>query len=310
MSKRVLRSPTHPAERFIPAGSMERGGALKHLVGRHSVDLLAESIAAVAPRFDVRRFKRRALENLEPLELMRRAEHVAAALAEQLPADFDEAGPILVAALGPELTATEGNGLAPFFYLPHSCYIGRYGADSFEAGMQACYELTKRFTAEYCVRPLLIVHPGRALRRLRSWTADPSPHVRRLVSEGSRPRLPWGLRLRAFQADPLPTLALLERLKDDPQVYVRRSVANHLGDILKDNPTAAYRTCERWTREARSATFAPERAAARFWIVRHAVRLPAKKGDARALAIRARAAVPRERAAPTAQPRVAKRNPR
>ncbi len=121
---------------------------------------------------------------------------------------------------------------------------------------------------------------------LEAWTNDPSPHVRRLVSEGTRPRLPWGMRLKAFQANPLPTLAQLELLKDDPVLYVRRSVANHLADILKDNPAIAYKTCQRWVAEAKAAGCSPERRQARLWMVRHAVRLPAKKGDAKALRLR------------------------
>jgi 3-methyladenine DNA glycosylase AlkC len=269
---------------------MERGGSLKDVIGPHAVELLAESFAAVAPTFDTRRFRRRALAGLDPLALMQRGQHVAGALAEELPADFDAATRVLVAALGPELVRTEGNGLGVFFYLPHSCFIAEFGVNHFEAGMRACRELTRRFTAEYCVRPFLVAHRQPALKLLARWAGDRNPHVRRLVSEGSRPRLPWGMRLKSFQADPRPTLALLERLKDDPELYVRRSVANHLGDILKDNPDAAYQTLRRWLREASARSFDPALASARFWLIRHAVRLPAKQGDLPALRLRELAA--------------------
>jgi 3-methyladenine DNA glycosylase AlkC len=290
MARRTTRTSTHPAQRFVPAGSMERGGSLKDVIGPHAVELLAESLVAVRPAFDARRFRRRALAGLAPLALMERGQHVARALSEELPADFDEAARILIDSLGPQLTKTEGNGLAVFFYLPHSCFIAQHGVNHFEAGMRACHELTRRFTAEYCVRPFLVAHQQPAVKLLARWAGDRSPHVRRLVSEGSRPRLPWGLRLKAFQADPRPTLALLERLKDDPELYVRRSVANHLGDILKDNPDAAYQTCRRWLREASTKAFDPALASARFWLIRHAVRLPAKQGDKQALRLRELAA--------------------
>jgi 3-methyladenine DNA glycosylase AlkC len=289
VSKRPAAHSTHPAERFSAPAAIQRGSPLKQLMGRQAVDLLAESMAAVAPDFDAARFKRRALRGLEALEFKPRAEHIARALAEQLPEDFAEAAKILIASLGPELIKTEGNGLATFFYLPHSQVIAHRGASSLESGLRACYELTKRFTAEFCIRPLLAAHQEASLKRLAVWTADPNPHVRRLVSEGTRPRLPWAMRLRAFQEDPLPTLALLEKLKDDPERYVRRSVANHLGDILKDNPAPAFATCERWIEEALTDRLVPAQAKNRLWIVRHALRLPAKKGEPQAVQLRDRA---------------------
>jgi hypothetical protein len=100
--------------------------------------------------------------------------------------------------------------------------------------------------------------------------------VRRLVSEGTRPRLPWGMRLRAFQRDPGPTLALLEKLKDDASLYVRRSVANHLNDIGKDHPDLLNETAVRWMQDAGEP---------RAWIVRHALRSSIKRGDPKALAL-------------------------
>jgi len=113
------------------------------------------------------------------------------------------------------------------------------------------------------------------------WLSDPNPHVRRLCSEGTRPKLPWGKRIKSFVANPQPTLPILEHLKNDESLYVRRSVANHLGDIAKDHPEIAFSTCERWLNEGASNQLK--------WVVRHAVRYHAKKGDDRALEIRSRA---------------------
>lgn len=276
----------HPAQRYAVGASIRTGVPLKFLIGPDSVLLLSESIAAVDRRFDIKRFVTRALDGLDDLEFKQRGEHVGRALWEQLGPDFESAAEILVAAFGPELSRTEKNGLAPFFYYPHACLIERFGVAHFDAGMRINYELTKRFTAEFSIRPFLVAHQVRALKLLSPWTADPNPHVRRLVCEGTRPRLPWASRLTAFQQDPSRTLSLLEKLKDDPERYVQRSVANHLGDILKDHPEAAYETCERWLEETRSDALTAEQIAARHWLLRHAVRLPAKKGDRRALAIR------------------------
>jgi 3-methyladenine DNA glycosylase AlkC len=140
--------------------------------------------------------------------------------------------------------------------------------------MQAQYELTKRFSAEGSIRPYIARDPERTLALLREWTRDPSEHVRRLVSEGTRPRLPWAPRLRAFQKDPRPVIALLELLKDDPSLYVRRSVANNLNDIGKDHPELLVATAKRWLKNA-----TPERR----WIVNHALRSAIKRADAGAL---------------------------
>jgi len=186
--------------------------------------------------------------------------------------------------LGPELTRTEGNGLAPFFYLPHALLIAK-GVDHFQIGMEANYELAKRFTAEFSIRPYIAAHPRRSLKLLERWAKDANPHIRRAASEGTRPRLPWGMRLDVFINEPKLTLKLLEKLKDDPELYVRRSVANHLADLLKDHPELAYEICERWLSEC-DERLDKQRAEARRWIVRHAVRLPARKGEKRAMALR------------------------
>jgi 3-methyladenine DNA glycosylase AlkC len=209
-------------------------------------------------------------------------------MAGQMPASFDELAPLLIESLGPPLERTEGNGLAPFFYLPHTELIAVHGASSFESGMAANYEVTKRFTAEFSIRPFLVRHRSKCLRVLSRWARDDDPHVRRLVSEGTRPRLPWAKRLARFQADPHLALPLLEILKDDGERYVRRSVANHLGDIAKDHLGLALEVCQRWLREVKESdgTIA---AANRRWIVRHALRHPATMGNERAITIRKRA---------------------
>ncbi len=277
----------HPAQRFRAPAGITAGVPLKNLLDRRAVALLGESFAAVVPGFDDGRFRRQAARGLEPLGLMERAQHLATALRAQLPADFSLVAPLVVASMGPTLRSTGGNGLAPFFYLPHSQLIAIHGLAAPQAGLQACYELTRRFTAEFAIRPFLIQHQDLTLATLAEWVTDPDPHVRRLVSEGSRPRLPWAMRLPAFQRDPAPVLPLLARLRDDPELYVRRSVANHLGDIAKDHPQLVFSLCGRWLVEA--AGLPPAERRARQWLIRHAMRLPAKQGVAAALALRAAA---------------------
>ncbi|QDT27667.1 hypothetical protein Enr10x_29850 [Gimesia panareensis] len=280
---------SHPAQRFAAGPAIKKGVPLKELMNGQLVKLIGESLAEVTPGFDMSAFQRRAKRNLSKLELKERALNIAQAMAEQLPERFDKLAPLLIQSLGPPLKATEQNGLAPFFYFPHSQLIAEYGVGHFQSGFKACYELTQRFTAEFCIRPFLVEHREKSLKQLKRWTKDASPHVRRLVSEGTRPRLPWAMRLREFQDDPSHTLPLLESLKDDSELYVRRSVANHLADIAKDHPDEAFEICHKWLGEIESMDD-PQLMKNRRWILRHAVRLPAKKEVPEALAIRKAAA--------------------
>jgi 3-methyladenine DNA glycosylase AlkC len=276
------RPEPHPAQRFRAPTAIRRGEPLADLFDATAVRLIGASFAAVVPGFAAARFARACA--LDGLTLMQRAARIADALAAELPAAPAAALATVVAALGPPLTATSGNGLAPFFYLPHSTLVGRLGVAAPAAGLTACHALTRRFTAEFAIRPLLIAHPALALRTLHAWTGDPDPHVRRLVSEGTRPRLPWGIRLPGFQRDPTPVVPLLAALRDDGEPYVRRSVANHLGDILKDQPAIALALCRQWLDEVADDHGA--RGRQRRQLVRHAVRLPARRGEPAAAALR------------------------
>jgi 3-methyladenine DNA glycosylase AlkC len=163
-----------------------------------------------------------------------------------------------------------------FLYLPFVFFVAEQGLDDFEVAMRAQYELTKRFTAEFSIRAFIDRYPEQTLERLAEWAMDPDVHVRRLVSEGTRPRLPWAPRLRRFQKDPTPVLKLLELLKDDPEEYVRRSVANNLNDISKDHSKRVVEVAGRWWVDASEE---------RKRLVRHALRTLVKAGDPAALAV-------------------------
>lgn len=273
-----------PAPRSIQAGS-----SLADLLDREAIECLARNIAFAHPRFDSEAFVRAAMTGLKGLSILQRGTHLAHALRAHLPRRYDDAVEVLLGSLTPANDRTESLGLAVFFYLPHSSFVACYGLDAehneghdpFETSMRAQYELTRRFTAEFSIRPFLIRRPSQTLERLMEWTEDPDPHVRRLCSEGTRPRLPWAVRIPAFVKNPRPSLPILERLKDDPDLYVRRSVANHVGDVAKDHLELALKLCERWLKGSSDQ---------RRWVIRHALRHPAKKGVAAALDLRRRAA--------------------
>jgi 3-methyladenine DNA glycosylase AlkC len=249
---------------------------LKNSYGPDVPVRIAAMVRQVDPSFAAEDFVAEALDGYEQLELTPRAWQIARALGHHLPADYDRAIEILIASLGEKLQTPELSGMDVFLYLPHVFYVAEFGADHFETSMRAQYELTQRFSAEYSIRVFLQRYPAQTLARLREWAGDPSVHVRRLVSEGTRPRLPWAPRPRAFQTDPRPVLELLELLKDDPELYVRRSVANNLNDIGKDHPALLTQTCARWMQGA---------TAERRWLVAHALRSAVKRGDPQALAI-------------------------
>ncbi len=259
---------------------------LKDLLDEEAVRSISADLRRAWPPFRSRSFVAACLHGLAGLELTGRAWHVAAAMRDHLPERFAEAADVVVRSLGPALPGTTSLGLSTLRYMPHAFLVQRWGLGDFEASMRYQRELTRRFTAESSIRAFLVEHPEATLARLREWALDPDPHVRRLVSEGTRPRLPWTPRLRAFQSDPRPVLELLELLRDDPERYVQRSVANSLNDVAKDHPGLAVETCRCWMRDA-----TPGRA----WIVRHALRVLVKQGDPAALEVLGVGAPPRVR---------------
>ena len=161
-------------------------------------------IRAVHADFPQDEFLRDALAGFGPLSLTGRGFHIAAALRKHLPADYPQAIDVLLASASQPHEHRASGGMAAFLYMPHLFFVAQHGLDHFEDSMRAQHALTQLFTAEYSIRAFLEKHPEATLARLREWTRDPSPHVRRLVSEGTRPRLPWAPRLRAFQKDPRP----------------------------------------------------------------------------------------------------------
>ena len=195
---------------------------LKNSFGPDVAIRIGDLIQRVHPAFDRETFLSAALTGFQDLELTDRARHISKALAETLPQDRVLAIEILLDSVKPENLEEKLSGMESFLLLPHVFFVAEHGLECFEASMGAQYELTKRFTAEFSIRSFLMRYPGETLERLQLWATDPNVHVRRLVSEGTRPRLPWAPRLKQFQEDPGPVIELLEVLKDDSEEYVRR----------------------------------------------------------------------------------------
>jgi 3-methyladenine DNA glycosylase AlkC len=250
----------------------------KNLLGAPLVARMAAHLKRADADFDHRQFAARAGAGLEALEMKARAMHIADALEATLPADFFRLCDVIEAALAPPWpgdrlgSADPGrDGLEGWALWPVGEMIARHGLGHTGRALQALHAITQRFSAEFAIRPFIVHDPDTVFATLQRWTADPSAHVRRLVSEGSRPRLPWGIRLQALVADPSPTLPLLAALQDDASDYVRRSVANHLNDIAKDHPAVVVD----WVSHHR-----PGASSARLALLRHASRGLVKAGHA------------------------------
>jgi 3-methyladenine DNA glycosylase AlkC len=253
-------------------------GTLKAFFSPALVKRLAADLARVHPAFPAEAFSHAASAGLARLELLDRGRHIAGVLARNLPAAYPDALDILLRSLGPEHASDEllGVGMAPFFYLPHTIFVAERGLEHFDISMRAQYELTKRFSAESSIRPFITKDPERAWVWLERWAADNNPHVRRLVSEGTRLRLPWAQRVSWLDKNPERVLALLERLKDDSASLVRRSVANNLNDLGKIHAPLLIQTCRAWLVDAST-----ERRA----LIEHALRSAVKRGVPEALSL-------------------------
>lgn len=244
---------------------------------------MGDHLARVWPAFPEAKFLKACLDGLDTLELKERVAHVRTALEATLPDDFPAAVAILERSLAPAPESedlgglrTGPEGLAGWPVWPMTDYVAVRGTAHPVRALAALREMTPRFSSEFAIRPFLDRDPEGTLRVVKTWVHDPSPHVRRLASEGTRPRLPWGLRLQHFVADPFPCLPILEALYRDSSDYVRRSVANHLNDISKDHPDLAVEIAGRWLKAGDAQTRR---------LVSHALRGLVKAGFAPALAL-------------------------
>ena len=202
--------------------------AFKDIFGPVRFRQVAAHLSEIDPKFDAKRFLKLATTGLEPLSLLQRMRHGSHALRATLPADYPAALAVLQK-LAPSLERDFTAMMLPDF-------VGAYGADHFDASLESLRFLTRFSSSEFAIREFLRRDLHRTLAVMERWSLDPDEHVRRLASEGSRPRLPWSFRLEKLVADPTPAAAILQNLRADPSLYVRKSVGNHLNDISKNHP--------------------------------------------------------------------------
>jgi len=240
---------------------------LKHMYNPQFFERLNAVLIETVPLFDERKFIFKIFDRTWPdLELKQRTRQITIALHEFMPKEFPEAAKIVTSISRSLRNREEKEQSYPFIFLPD--YIELYGLENFDVSVRAIEEITKLVSAEYAIRQFILRYPEAAMKQMRLWSTHEDPAVRRLASEGCRPRLPWSQELTMFRKDPSPILPILENLKTDPSEYVRRSVANNLNDIAKDNPSLVIKTARRWKSDSQETK----------WIIRHGCRTLLKKG--------------------------------
>ena len=240
---------------------------LKDILGSQALAIIANAGASVSSRFDHAGFLSAASDGLDTLSIMERVRHIADALYVALPSQYMEALEI-IRAMVPRVTPG-------FQAVAVTEYVARYGLGDFNRSLIALSDLTRFGSAEFAIRPFLLQDTERTLAVMKRWTSSADEHVRRLASEGSRPRLPWASRIPALRDDPTLAAHILEALKADSSAYVRKSVANHLNDIAKDRPDWLLDRLFEWPIDDPHTV----------WIIRHALRTLIKKGEPLALAL-------------------------
>jgi len=240
---------------------------LKNIYSREVVSGYAKAIAGGDRRFDVDHCLRRVFDQEWPArELKDRMHHIARCLFEGMSGEYPEKIRVLMK------VAPSFNGLASLVFPD---IVEMFGTDYLDLSIEALESFTPLGSSEFAVRPFIIRYPVPMMRQMQKWSRSKNEHVRRLSSEGCRPRLPWAIALPEFKRDPSPVLPILERLCTDPSEYVRRSVANNLNDISKDHPALVLEIAARWLREK------PET----MKLVKHACRTQLKKGNKKAMAL-------------------------
>lgn len=239
---------------------------LKNRYNDKSLYALASSIKAVYPLFQVDDFVRNIMdETWDELTLKARIRQIAISLGRYLPTDYEQAlGIIDQVVVGYPV----GFNDYALVYFPDFVEVYGQAENRWDLSIAALERYTPYSTAEFAVRPFIIAHEERMMRQMAVWATHDNEHVRRLASEGCRPQLPWGQALPGFKKDPSPILGILEKLKADPSLYVRKSVANNLNDISKTHPDLVAKIARDWYGKNKHTD----------WIVKHGCRTLLKKG--------------------------------
>jgi 3-methyladenine DNA glycosylase AlkC len=249
------------------------------LINKKKVERIAADIARVWSDFDQKNFVKEVVGKFPPLELKARIDWISQNLRKHLPQDFKEATNILLKAMPKENDPTlTDNDFGDFIHAPFTHFVALYGREKklVKFALSSLKEMTKRFSAEDSIRYFLNAFPQETLAEIEKWAKDKNYHVRRLASEGTRPKLPWSQKISIHHGKPL---SILNNLFFDKTRYVVRSVANHVNDISKIDSKLAIETLSTWKKQAQQNEAEME------YIIKHALRTLIKNGDKKALAL-------------------------
>ncbi|MDL2222802.1 DNA alkylation repair protein [Bacteroidales bacterium OttesenSCG-928-M11] len=241
-------------------------------------DKFTKDLQLVIPDFDARAFLSQIMDNeWENRELKQRVAHIATVLKRFLPTDYKEAIAKILELLNwiePRYSHCSKIDDAKFgLTLEYGAildnYIEQYGLDDYETSVKAIERITQFTSCEFVTHPFIIKYPNKMMEQMLIWSKHEHWGVRRLASEGCRPRLPWAMALPNLKANPSPIVPILENLKNDPARFVRLSVANNLNDIAKDNPEVVIDLAKKWQGESEEVD----------WIIKHGCRTLLKQGN-------------------------------
>lgn len=242
---------------------MAKDSGITQYFGANLAELLSDKILEVYTDFPKDKYIQAIDNACKDLSYTRRIELHADELKNCLPEDFDEAISILLKILGDENVNETGMFSEFYWIMPIGKYIEKYGTDHFDISINAIEEITKRNTGEYAIRPFIRIYPDKTLAKMKEWAKSDNFHLRRLASEGLRPKLPWATKLDTFLNNPNPVFEILDILKEDEVMFVKKSVANHLTDWLKVNREAANGLISTWSKSKNKQT---------EWIIKRATR--------------------------------------
>lgn len=225
--------------------------------------ILADKISLIHKSFDKKKFTTTVKQNCDEKSLTQRVTFIADCLKWQLPTDYNKAIAILIKIMGKENPNETGMFKEFYWLMPVGKFIEKYGLEHYDTSIGAIEELTKRNTGEYAIRPFVKQYPVQTIKQMKRWAKSGNFHLRRLASEGLRPKLPWAAKLDLFVDNPKPVFEILDMLKTDPIKFVKKSIANHLTDYIKLNPKPTFELIDKWIKIDNEHT---------QWIINYATR--------------------------------------
>ncbi len=240
-----------------------KDNSVKRWFGENLAEILAEKISPVYKKFDVKKYIKHISSSCKDLEYTARINLHADALKEFLPRDYKKSVEILMKTLGEENKEETGMFTNFYWLMPFAKFVEKYGLEDFKTSIKAIEEITKRNTGEYAIRPFIKKYPKESLAVLETWSKSKNFHLRRLSSEGLRPKLPWATKLEIFIKNPKPVFKILNNLIKDDIKFVQKSVANNIADYLKVNKEEGVKFLKKYLKSKNKNT---------QWIIKHATR--------------------------------------